>query len=610
MNVTTWVSKKMRGDKTIRYVALFLVAVSLIAVYTSASALVTNEYGGNTSKMLMKHLATIAIGLVAMLVAHFINYKHYAKIAPLALIPIWILLVYTTYRGQDLNNASRTISIFKLSFQPSEWAKIILITYLAQEIYRMGDDIHNFKKVLVNLFLPSVITIAPILPENLSTALILFAAVIVTLFVGRVKFVHLLAIAGICVCLLGAYLLFDAARTNISNKKAQKELATSESSIAEESSTERTQPSTEPTSRVATWNKRLQTIFDEGEPFDKAHYQKTYNEQIAVLDQEISKGQGNIKTLNADLKKLRQEYAQMVAFAYKNRSHYDKLEFVFAANDFNQAFSRLRYIRQFTEARKTKMNQIDTTEQRINDEVEASQKAREEQAALLTDEKTQQSELQKEKSLLNGQISALKKKESQLQQDIKQKQQQAQKLQKAIDDLIAEEIRLANERAKKEAEAKGKKAESSKGMALTPAEKTLSTTFSANKGKLPWPVERGEVSSSYGKHTSVVSDKVTVTNSGIDIATDENAQARAVFDGTVTSVTKLTGSNTVVIVRHGEYFTVYSNIEEAAVKRGDTVKTKQNLGRIHTNKAEDKTELHFELLKETERQNPESWLSK
>lgn len=337
---------------------------------------------------------------------------------------------------------------------------------------------------------------------------------------------------------------------------------------------------------------------------------KAYNEQIAVLDKDILKGQGNIKTLNADLKNLRKEYAQMVSFAYKNRSHYDKLEFIFASNDFNQAFSRLRYIRQFTDARKTKMNQISTTEQRITGEVEASQKAREEQAAMLADEKTQQAELKKEKEQLNNQIAALKKKEGQLQQDIKQKQQETKKLQKAIDDIIAEEIRLANEKAKKEAEAKGKKAEGGKGIALTPAEKTLSTSFSANKGKLPWPVERGVISSSYGKHTSVVSDKVTVTNTGIDIATEGNAQARAVFDGVVTSVTKLSGSNTVVIIRHGDYFTVYSNIEEAIVKRGDNVKTKQNLGRIHTNKAENKTELHFELLKGTERDNPESWLSK
>ena len=336
---------------------------------------------------------------------------------------------------------------------------------------------------------------------------------------------------------------------------------------------------------------------------------QAYNEQIAVLDQEISKGQGNIKTLNADLKNLRKEYAQMVTFANRNRSHYDILEFVFASSDFNQAFSRLRYIRQFNESRKTKMNQISNTEKRITGEVEASQKAREEQAAMLADEKVQQAELQKEKEQLNSQIASLKKKEGQLQKDIKQKQQQAKNLQKAIDDIIAEEIRLANERAKKEAEAKGKKAESSKGIVMTPTEKTLSTNFANNKGKLPWPVERGVVSSSYGKHASVVSDKVTVTNSGIDIATDENAQARAVFDGVVTSVTKLTGSNTVIIIRHGEYFTVYSNIEEAIVKRGDNVKTKQNLGRIHTNKAENKTELHFELLKGQQRDNPEPWLS-
>ena len=336
---------------------------------------------------------------------------------------------------------------------------------------------------------------------------------------------------------------------------------------------------------------------------------RAYNEQIAVLDQEISKGQGNIKTLNADLKNLRKEYAQMVAFANRNRSHYDILEFVFASSDFNQAFSRLRYIRQFTESRKNKMNQIANTEKRITGEVEASQKAREEQAAMLADEKVQQAELQKEKEQLNSQIASLKKKEGQLQKDIKQKQQQAKNLQKAIDDIIAEEIRLANERAKKEAEAKGKKAESSKGIVMTPAEKTLSTNFANNKGKLPWPVERGVVSSSYGKHASVVSEKVTVTNSGIDIATNENAQARAVFDGVVTSVTKLTGSNTVIIIRHGEYFTVYSNIEEAIVKRGDNVKTKQNLGRIHTNKAENKTELHFELLKGQQRDNPEPWLS-
>ena len=358
---------------------------------------------------------------------------------------------------------------------------------------------------------------------------------------------------------------------------------------------------------------------------------KAYNEQIAVLDEEINAGQSNIKTLNADLGKLRKEYAKMITFANKNRSHYDKLGFVFASQSFNQAFRRLRYIREFSDARKVKMDQIASTERRISGEVEASQQAREEQAALLKDEKEQQEALKKEKEELNSQVAKLKKKEGNLQQDIKNKQQQTQKLQKAIDDIIAEEIRKANaeaerkrkEEAKKKAAAnkdKGKTATTTapatpapskeKGMALTPSEQTLSSNFVNNKGKLPWPVERGVVSSSYGKHASVVSSKVTVTNNGIDIATTEGAKARAVFDGEVASVAKLVGSNTVVIIRHGEYFTVYSNLENVTVKRGDKVKTKQNIGTVHTNKNENKTEIHFELLKEQSRQNPANWLSK
>ena len=348
---------------------------------------------------------------------------------------------------------------------------------------------------------------------------------------------------------------------------------------------------------------------------------KACNEQINILDEEINKGQNNIKSLNSDLSKLQKEYAKMIVFANKNRSHYDRLGFIFASADFNQAFSRLRYIRQFTDARKVKMDQIASTEKQISSEVEASQQAREEQTALLREEKTQQDALKKEKEDLKAQEANLKKKEGNIQQEIKNKQQQAQKLQKAIDDIIAEEIRKANAEAERKRKEEAKKNTNKgktntttakakeNGMALTPAEKTLSSSFVSNKGKLPWPVERGVISSSYGKHASVVSSKVTVTNNGIDIATTDGAKARAVFDGEVASVTKLTGANTVVILRHGEYFTVYSNLENVTVKRGDKVKTKQNLGTIHTNKTDGKTELHFELLKEQSRQNPANWLS-
>lgn len=336
-----------------------------------------------------------------------------------------------------------------------------------------------------------------------------------------------------------------------------------------------------------------------------------YNEQIKILDQNIRQGESNITKMNGELKVLRSELSKMVQFAYRNRSHYDRLEFFFAAEDFNQATRRMRYIQQFTDARKTKMNQIANTQKKVKDEVEANRKAREEQAALLAEEKAQQEALKKEKEELNAQVAQLKKKEGSIQQSIKDKQAQARKFQKQIDDIIAEEIRLANERAAAEAK-KNKKSGTTKSdkMALTPAEKALSTTFSANKGKLPWPVERGVVSSSYGKHASAISDKVTVTNNGVDIATTENAKARCVFEGVVVSVVKPSASNIGVIIRHGDYFTVYSQLDEVYVNRGDKVSTKQNIGKVHTDRSEGKTEIHFELRHGTETLNPSNWLAK
>ena len=337
-----------------------------------------------------------------------------------------------------------------------------------------------------------------------------------------------------------------------------------------------------------------------------------YNEQIKILDKNIKQGESNIKKLGGEIKKLRSELAKMVQFAYRNRSHYDRLEFFFASEDFNQALRRMRYIQQFADARQTKMQQIASTQKKVSDEVEANRKAREEQATLLAEEKAQQEALKKERAELNTQVAQLKKKEGSIQQSIKDKQAQAKKFQKQIDDIIAEEIRLANERAAAEAKKNKKSGATTKSdkMALTPAEKILSTTFSNNKGKLPWPVERGVVSSSFGKHASAVSDKVTITNNGIDIATTENAKARCVFEGVVVSVVRPSASNIGVIIRHGDYFTVYSQLDEVYVNRGDKVTTKQNIGKVHTDRSEGKTEIHFELRHGTETLNPSIWLAK
>lgn len=344
---------------------------------------------------------------------------------------------------------------------------------------------------------------------------------------------------------------------------------------------------------------------------DRQKLINAYNDQIKNLDQTIRQGEGNINKMNGELKRLRGEYAKMIQFAYKNKSRYDLLEFLFASEDFNQALRRMRYIQQFADARKTKMDQIAATQKKVSDEVEGNRKAREAQAAMLADTQAQQDAMKKEKKELNSQVAQLKRQEGSIQQSIKDKQAQARKFQKQIDDIIAEEIRLANERAAKEA-AKSKTSPApakSDKMALTPSEKILSTTFSANKGNLPWPVERGVVASSYGKHQSPISDKVTVTNNGIDIATTEGAKARSVFDGVVVSVVKPSASNIGIIIRHGDFFTVYSQLDEVYVNRGDQVKTKQDIGKVHTDRAEGKTELHFELRQGTECLNPAKWLA-
>ena len=328
------------------------------------------------------------------------------------------------------------------------------------------------------------------------------------------------------------------------------------------------------------------------------------------MEQSIQKGERRIESLNGDLKKLREEYAKMVQFAYRNRSHYDQLEFLFASESFNQALRRMRYIQQFADARKTKMDQIASAQKKVSDEVESNKKAKEEKAALLAEEQAQQEEMLKEKAELNKQVAQLKKQESEIQKSIKQKQAQAKKFQDEIDKIIADEIAAANKRASQEGKnTKGSSKKTDK-MALTPEDQALASNFAANKGKLPWPVERGLVSSAYGKHTSSVSSKVTVTNNGIDIVTVENAKARCVFDGVVVSVVKPSASNIGVIIRHGDYFTVYSQLDEVYVSRGDKVKTKQQIGKVHTDRTERKTEIHFELRHGKETMNPELWLAK
>ena len=289
MNV---ISKIFRGDKVIWIVALLLGIISLIVVYSASSALVVRNFGGNTGRLLLKHSGTLFIGFAMMFLAYKIDYRRFAKFAWFLLVPCMALLLYTLVFGQHLNAANRTINLFGISFQPSEIAKIILITYLARQLVMMGDGLNNFKEVLIKLALPILVTAALIFPENLSTAAILVLVCMVLLFIGRVKFLHILAIVGICVMGLGLYLLFDAAKTTISNNKAEK--AKTEGIAG----TEVFKPKQ---NRIQTWANRLSAMGgsdEKADPFDDHHYQQTYAKIAVATGSVFGKGPGKSEQRN------------------------------------------------------------------------------------------------------------------------------------------------------------------------------------------------------------------------------------------------------------------------------------------------------------------------
>lgn len=289
------ISKILKGDKVIWIVALILGVISLIVVYSATSALAVSKYEGNTGRVVMKHLGMLLFGFLMMIAGSRINYKRYAKIALLLMIPCLALLLYTLVFGRNINDASRSINLGGFSFQPSEMAKIILITYLARQLIMMEGSVYKFKDFLIKLAAPILLTAALIFSENLSTAVILIAVCMVLLFIGRVKFLHIMALVGLCVIGMGAYLAFDAAKTSIQNNhraKAQEEaIARGETSEVYK----------EKQNRIQTWANRLKSMGEDKEkvdPFDDKHMQRTYAD-IAVASSSIfGKGPGKSEQRN------------------------------------------------------------------------------------------------------------------------------------------------------------------------------------------------------------------------------------------------------------------------------------------------------------------------
>jgi len=333
----------------------------------------------------------------------------------------------------------------------------------------------------------------------------------------------------------------------------------------------------------------------------RAEIISTIYQEIGLLDKKIEKNKAVIASLEADLQELKEEYAEMLYYSYKNRSSYNRLLFLFSSQDFNQAYKRLKYLQQYTSYRKRQAQLIVKTKESIDKKIENLTSIREEKQTLLYSLENERSNYTREKIEQEGVLTNLKKKEKELLKDLKRKQRTAEKFQRAIEEIIREEIRRARELA-------AKSGGSSEGFPMTPEAKKLSINFSANKGKLPWPVTQGVITAEYGTHPHPVLRQIMVKNNGLDISTKRGALARAIFDGVVSKVIIIPGEGKSVLLRHGEYLSVYSYMSEVFVKAGDKVSTKDEIGLLVSDQANTRTEIHFELWKGMNTLNPSYWL--
>jgi len=325
------------------------------------------------------------------------------------------------------------------------------------------------------------------------------------------------------------------------------------------------------------------------------------NQQANLLTRQISVNERDIGNFRKELTALKKDYAEMIRKSYKSKSSQNRLMFLFSSESFLQAYKRIQYMKQYTSFRKKQGDEIaDKTKtlQTLNTTL-INQKRKKE--VLVSENQKVQQTLEIERKSQEVLIRSLKKRSSSLATSIKQKQKKAAAIDREIERLIREAIAASNKAA-------GKK--SSKTFVLTPEAELLAKNFTANKGRLPWPVEKGVVTQRFGTQPHPVVRTTMIKSNGVTIATSPNAVVRAVFEGEVMTVLSFKGSNPTVLIKHGNYITTYKNIGKLYVKKGDNVKAKQAIGEIFTHPQTGKTILQFSVFNEFTPQNPKSWIYK
>lgn len=322
------------------------------------------------------------------------------------------------------------------------------------------------------------------------------------------------------------------------------------------------------------------------------------NHQVNTLSQQIQVNQRNIDNLRTELEALKTDYAEMIVKSRKNASKQNRLMFLLSSESFFQAMKRIRYMKQYAAYRQKqgiKIAEKTKTLQELNTTLNQQKSTKE---SLVAENRTAQRQLEAERDIQQEMIRSLQSKTSRYAAQIKKKQQQTARINKEIDRLIREAIAASNKKA----------GTTTADFALTPEAKALAASFSANKGRLPWPVRKGVVIQKFGTQRHAVVRTTTIKSNGVTIATSPGTKARAVFEGTVLNIVQFQGSNPIVLIQHGNFVTAYKNLASVEVKKGDKVMAKQDIGTVFTNTGTNRTTLQFSIFRTTTPQNPADWI--
>jgi septal ring factor EnvC (AmiA/AmiB activator) len=322
----------------------------------------------------------------------------------------------------------------------------------------------------------------------------------------------------------------------------------------------------------------------------------TLESEVNLTSKNIDDTQLRIDQLTNDNKKNKEEYARLIYYAYRNHTDYEKLMYILAGSTISQSYQRYKYLKYIGEYRIRKAGEIEALIIELDVQQKSLNVQKNEKLSLMENKEGEQAKLINQRSTKASMINSLKRRESELNREIREKERIARELESRIREIIEEEAR--------------KSSSNNVYGALTPEQELVGNDFRKNKGKIPWPVEKGIITIGYGNHEVPGLRGSSVKNNGVDITSSPGTEVRAVFEGEVTKVFGILGANYTVLLRHGEFLSVYQNLVNVRVKTGDKVLTKEKLGEAFTDESDQLATIHFEVWQERNILNPEEWISK